>query len=316
MMAAYLVGTQGKFYHAAALGLAFTLTHTGTVAPAGVGGVLRLTQSAGQRTFFPIFELASGVMILVLGGRAVYSPFPGLAGEPPLPAGTRPQARPADRKRKRAAKKRLLIQQPIKEIGPAHSHTPSSVGYIPSGAKVKEINWRSLLTLGISGGLVPCPDAIAILLVALSINRIPFGISLIAMFSLGLATVLIGIGILVVESKRLFQRLRWFDKVSFIMPLVSSVIVVAIGAVLTVKVFRNFTPDLLQIRETQPAQTSEARSTNILYYQLNKKQPIPIDDLAACWRGTPNPSAPPIRWCWMTQFLPMTIPCSMSRPAS
>ena len=289
MMAAYLVGSQGKFYHAIALGLAFTLTHTGTVLLLGLVA-FSASRNLLASDLFPIFELASGVMILVLGIGLFIPRFRDWL------ANHRYQLE-IDRKRalliesESGGKKRLLIQQPIKEMGPAHSHTPSSVGYIPSGAKVKEINWRSLLTLGVSGGLVPCPDAIAILLVALSINRIPFGISLIAMFSLGLATVLIGIGILVVESKRLFQRLRWFDKVSFIMPLVSSVIVLAIGAFLTVKVFRNFTPNFPQLNVPQSVQTSDARGANILYFQLNENSQYQLWTVPLAG-GEPDPISP------------------------
>jgi Tol biopolymer transport system component len=87
--------------------------------------------------------------------------------------------------------------------------------------------------LGISGGLVPCPDAIAILLIAVTINRISFGLSLILAFSLGLAVILILIGLLIVQGKRLFQRLRWFDRVAYVVPVLSALVVLGLGAALT-----------------------------------------------------------------------------------
>ena len=99
------------------------------------------------------------------------------------------------------------------------------------------ITWRSLITLGISGGLVPCPDAIAILLVAIAINRILLGLALIVFFSLGLAVVLIVIGLLMVSSSRLFKRMDSFNRFAPFMPIVSAVIVLALGFGLTYGAF-------------------------------------------------------------------------------
>ena len=87
-----------------------------------------------------------------------------------------------------------------------------------------------LLTLGISGGLVPCPEALGIMLIAIGLNRILLGLSLIVAFSFGLAAVLIIIGILLVRSKSLFDRLgglggRWQK----LLPIASAVIVTLLG---------------------------------------------------------------------------------------
>jgi len=95
------------------------------------------------------------------------------------------------------------------------------------------VTWKSLLTLGISGGLVPCPDAIAILLVAVAINRILFGMALITAFSIGLALVLIGIGIAMVQGARIISRSIWMDKISIYVPVISAFVVLVLGIGLT-----------------------------------------------------------------------------------
>ena len=84
------------------------------------------------------------------------------------------------------------------------------------------ITWGSLVALGISGGLIPCPDAIAILLVAVAINRILLGLALIVSFSLGLAVVLIVIGLLMVNSRQIFDRVSAFDRFAPILPMASA----------------------------------------------------------------------------------------------
>src|SRR5262249_29488521 len=58
------------------------------------------------------------------------------------------------------------------------------------------VSFRELLALGITGGIVPCPAALVVLLSAIALQRIGFGLLLIIAFSVGLATVLIAIGLL------------------------------------------------------------------------------------------------------------------------
>lgn len=233
IVAAYLVGSQGKAYHALALGAIVTLTHTGSVFALGL---IMLTASRYflAADIFPVLELISGLLIFLLGLGLLW-----------------PRLRILLREYKERVRfqlngngivvegeRRLLINQSIQEVGPAHSHDPSELGAIPRRLPgenpLETIRWRSLIPLAISGGLVPCPDAIAILIIAATINRVAFGLSLIVAFSLGLAVVLIAVGLLIVQGRKLFERLRWFNRAAVVMPVFSAVIVLAAGIVLSV----------------------------------------------------------------------------------
>ena len=87
-----------------------------------------------------------------------------------------------------------------------------------------------LFALGITGGIVPCPAALVVLLSALSLGRVGFGLLLITAFSLGLAAVLIAIGLLMVYARRLMSRFegdgpiftRW-------LPLASAAVMTVVG---------------------------------------------------------------------------------------
>src|SRR5437016_1821138 len=65
---------------------------------------------------------------------------------------------------------------------------------------------RSLLAVGISGGLLPCPSALVVLLAAISLHRIAFGLILILAFSAGLALSITGIGLVAVLARNTFRR--------------------------------------------------------------------------------------------------------------
>jgi ABC-type nickel/cobalt efflux system permease component RcnA len=102
------------------------------------------------------------------------------------------------------------------------------------------------VALGVTGGIVPCPAALVVLLSALSLHRGSFGLLLIVAFSVGLAAVLIAIGILMVYAHRLMQRFqgdgvlitRW-------LPLASAVAMTGFGMAIAVQAL--VSADLLRI---------------------------------------------------------------------
>ena len=74
------------------------------------------------------------------------------------------------------------------------------------GADGEPVTWRRLIGLGIFGGMLPCPSAIVVMLSAISLHRVGFGLVLILAFSFGLAAVLTGIGFALVFSRQLMER--------------------------------------------------------------------------------------------------------------
>ena len=98
------------------------------------------------------------------------------------------------------------------------------------------MTWRSLLALGVSGGLVPCPSALVVLLSAIALQRVAFGLLLIVAFSLGLAAVLVGIGLLLVYARHLFQRVSIGGRFApRLVPVASALLIVATGVALVLQ---------------------------------------------------------------------------------
>ena len=92
------------------------------------------------------------------------------------------------------------------------------------------------MAMGVSGGLVPCPEALGVMLIAIGLSQIGLGLALIVAFSFGLAAVLIAIGILLVRCKSRLDRLgkpgsHW----QRLLPLVSAVIVTMLGVGIALK---------------------------------------------------------------------------------
>jgi nickel/cobalt transporter (NicO) family protein len=93
----------------------------------------------------------------------------------------------------------------------------------------QEITWRNLLALGVSGGLIPCPSALVVLLGAIALNKIGFGLLLVLAFSLGLAGALTAIGILFIYAGRLFERFPSQGRILRLLPALSALFVAVIG---------------------------------------------------------------------------------------
>ncbi|MEG4858540.1 sulfite exporter TauE/SafE family protein [Microcoleus sp. K1-B6] len=110
--------------------------------------------------------------------------------------------------------------------GRIHSH-------LPPGADGSAITWKSLLALGISGGLLPCPSALVMLLSASALGNVGLGMTLVVAFSLGLALVLSAIGLILVYAKRNFDKLpKQITAVKFL-PAISAMFVMFLGLGIT-----------------------------------------------------------------------------------
>jgi ABC-type nickel/cobalt efflux system permease component RcnA len=99
----------------------------------------------------------------------------------------------------------------------------------------EELGWRSLTAVGISGGLLPCPSALVVLLAAISLHRIGLGLLLIVAFSAGLALSIAGIGLAAILAKRTFARVGLQSRVIGLLPAVSALVIVIAGAAMTVR---------------------------------------------------------------------------------
>ncbi len=116
--------------------------------------------------------------------------------------------------------------------GKAHSHA------LPTGP----ITLKSLIALGISGGIVPCPSALVVLLSAIALHRLAFGMLLIVAFSAGLASVLIAIGIAVVSTRKWIDRIPQSGRIMRAAPIFSAGAITLIGAMLVIRALTQGTP--------------------------------------------------------------------------
>jgi ABC-type nickel/cobalt efflux system permease component RcnA len=119
--------------------------------------------------------------------------------------------------------------------GIGHRHAHGHDHHHHHGADEPRARRRSLLALGASAGLIPCPSALVVLLGAIAQHRIGLGLVLIVAFSLGLAATLTALGIAVVHAGRLLARVPVPARLAAAVPAVSAAVIVVVGLALTVQ---------------------------------------------------------------------------------
>jgi len=94
---------------------------------------------------------------------------------------------------------------------------------------------RGLVAVGISGGLLPCPSALVVLLAAISLHRVAFGLLLVVAFSVGLAAAITGVGLAAVLAKRAFARFDGRGRLLTLLPALSAVVIVIAGVAMVAR---------------------------------------------------------------------------------
>jgi nickel/cobalt transporter (NicO) family protein len=110
-----------------------------------------------------------------------------------------------------------------------HSHGHHHDGRAPAG-----LTRRSLVAVGVSGGLLPCPSALVVLLAAISLHRVAFGLLLVVSFSAGLALTITGIGLVAVVARNAFRRFSFQGRVVRLLPTASACVILVAGVLMTV----------------------------------------------------------------------------------
>jgi nickel/cobalt transporter (NicO) family protein len=124
-----------------------------------------------------------------------------------------------------------VFRSRFRHRGHTHDHHSHAPGPGPEAGPSR----RSLVAVGITGGLLPCPSALVVLLAAISLHRVAFGMLLIVAFSAGLALSITGIGLVAVYAKQIFKRASFEGRLVRLLPAASALVILAAGLAMTVR---------------------------------------------------------------------------------
>jgi nickel/cobalt exporter len=247
IVAAYLVGSRGTLKHAGLLGLVVTFTHTFTVFLLGLG-VLFFQQYVVPEKIVPILGVISGLSIVSVGAMLLYRRSRALIdGEHDHPHHSHSHNHGHQYARRKVGQPILTaggfqpslsaVAELIEADHDSHDHhhgsglVHSHGGHTHTHMVEGKVTLGSLIALGISGGLVPCPSALVLMLSAIALGHPGLGLVLLIGFSSGLAGVLMGIGMLALYARHLLPDGKAASQRPMfrLIPVFSAVVVICLG---------------------------------------------------------------------------------------
>jgi ABC-type nickel/cobalt efflux system permease component RcnA len=208
LLAVSLVGARATPGQALILATGLTLAHTAGVIALGLL-LLGAAQWIVPENVYPSITLVSGLMVAALGANA-------LAGY-------------VRRRRAHRHGKGTHAHSHGDEHGLDHDHdNDGDHEHVPAGTA--PLSFRSILAIAMSGNIAPCPAALVVLLTALTLHQVGYGLIVIVAFSTGLASVLTGLGIALVHGAAWVSERPRFAVLVGYGPLVSAAVIACIGA--------------------------------------------------------------------------------------
>jgi nickel/cobalt transporter (NicO) family protein len=226
LMAAFIVAIRGTVAQAVMLGVAATISHTAVVWVIALGGMY-LWRGVAPEALEPWFQLLSGLIIIAMALWMLWR--------------TR-----ADQMR---AKQTAVHDHhhnhdhteghghhhhdPITETGDGEyqdAHERAHADDIRRKFADGKATNGQIIVFGLTGGLIPCPAAITVLLLCLQVKEITLGAVLVLCFSLGLAVTLVTVGAAAaLATRHAASRMPWLSAVARRAPYISGVLIIAVG---------------------------------------------------------------------------------------
>lgn len=221
LMAAFIVAVNGTVKQAIMLGLAATVSHTMIVWAVALVG-LYLGANSDSHASEPYFQLASAVLILVIG---IWMLF---------------------RIRKERHHHHKHSHEHTHDHGDGHTHSHSHDDGHNHEADInarfagRTVTNGQIILFGLSGGLIPCPAAITVLLLCLQLKHFTLGMALVLCFSIGLALTLVASGVLAAVGVRSAgRRFRWLAPLIHKAPYIAGSITLLLGTYLAVSALQS-----------------------------------------------------------------------------
>ncbi len=213
LMAAFIVAVNGTVKQAVMLGLAATVSHTVIVWAVALVG-LYIGGNTDSHASEPYFQLASAALIIIIG---IWMLF-------------------------RIRKERHHQHRHDHHHDHGHSHDDghNHEADINSRFAGRKVTNGQIILFGLSGGLIPCPAAITVLLLCLQLKHFTLGMALVLCFSIGLALTLVASGVLAAVGVRSAgRRFHWLVPLIHKAPYIAGSITLVLGAYLGVSALQS-----------------------------------------------------------------------------
>ncbi|MBA7942267.1 MULTISPECIES: nickel/cobalt efflux protein RcnA [Citrobacter] len=237
MMAAFIIAIKGTIKQAVMLGLAATLSHTAIVWLIALGGMY-ISKAFTAQAVEPWLQFVSAIIIL---GTAFWMFWRTWQGEQNWLTQTHHDHHhdhdhnhdhhhhhEHDHHHDHNHAALAGLSEGSKEYQDAHERAHAND--IQRRFAGKEVTNGQILLFGLTGGLIPCPAAITVLLICIQLKAFTLGATMVLCFSLGLAITLVTVGVgAAISVQQAAKRWSGFNTLARKAPYFSSALIGMVG---------------------------------------------------------------------------------------
>lgn len=217
MMAAFIIAVRGTVWQAALLGFCAALSHT-LIIWILAGFALQYGSHWNVEQTEPYFLLVSGFIVIGMAVWTIMRLREEHGHHHPHPHGEGDHTHPPD------------------DAEGEDAHARAHAAAIERRFAGRQVTTAQIVIFGLTGGLMPCPAAVSILIICLQLKEFSLGFGIVAAFSLGLALTMISVGVLASWGfQKLAEKSGWFSRVAARAPYVSSGLLIALGLAFAVR---------------------------------------------------------------------------------
>lgn len=237
MMAAFIIAVRGSVPQAVLLGLAATVSHTLVVWTIALGGVY-LWQGVAPETFEPYLQLASAAVILAMAAWMIWRTRQDRIAEAAHDHHHHDRSHHAHGDKSHHDRSHHDHCHggnddhafELATEGYQDAHELAHADDIRRRFAGRQVSTWQIVLFGLTGGLIPCPAAITVLLLCLQLRELALGFTLVLSFSVGLALTLVAVGVVAALSvQHATKRVSWFGELARRAPYVSGALLVAVA---------------------------------------------------------------------------------------
>ncbi|MCQ7057453.1 nickel/cobalt efflux protein RcnA [Escherichia coli] len=244
MMAAFIIAIKGTIKQAVMLGLAATLSHTAVVWLIALGGMY-ISKAFTAQAVEPWLQFVSAIIIL---GTALWMFWRTWQGEQNWLTQTHHE-HDHDHEHHHHEHHEHHNHDDDHHHHHDHDHDHAALAGLTEGSKEyqdaherahatdiqrrfqgKEVTNGQILLFGLTGGLIPCPAAITVLLICIQLKAFTLGATMVLCFSLGLALTLVTVGVgAAISVQQAAKRWSGFNTLARKAPYFSSALIGMVG---------------------------------------------------------------------------------------
>lgn len=229
MMAAFIIAVRGTVPQAILLGLSATISHTTVVLIIALLG-LHFGSAYDTEAIEPYLQLISGVLIVFVAiwmilqtWRHNHHSHHENYNHNHSHAHDHHHEHAHDRHHK----------HPTLDLGSMDdmdAHQRQHALEIQQRFANRTVTTGQIIMFGLTGGLIPCPASVTVLLICLQLKQIAMGVTLVLCFSIGLALTMVGVGAAAALSlNRVSKTWGGFDSIAHKAPYLSGALITSVG---------------------------------------------------------------------------------------